>query len=53
MLLIDMEKGSSLIKLAAIDANDNPITRWKHAVIAKLLHELMHKFSCSQTYQLG
>ena len=51
-VLID-KKGSSLIKLAATDANDNPITRWKNAVDAKLLHELMRKFACSQTYQLG
>ena len=38
------KRGSSLIKLTGIDANNNPITGWKHVVDVKLLHKLMPTF---------
>jgi hypothetical protein len=47
------KKGSSLIKLTGIDANNNPITRWKDVVDLRLLHKLVPTFSFTQTYQLG
>jgi hypothetical protein len=47
------KKGSSLIKLTGIDANNDPITRWKHVVDLRLLHKLVPTFSFPKTYQLG
>lgn len=46
------EEGSSLVKLASNDANNDPITRWKYVIDAKFLYKPMHKFSCSQNISI-